>query len=236
MDLAKAIKEDLFLNCHFKDTLYHSLLAFILFVPIALSAIFFGISYYTKELYYLVLSIVLVLDIALNFFISGLYFAPAPLPTCGGNRAFPSFKTEHAFFLYIFLIMSRHFFYLKLDGWAVFWLQVWVLLTWVASVELGYNDFKQALVGGVVGASFGFIMVVVVALIIGKYRRYFMYRGLLHWVGYHDTIFDMDDTIRVRRHELPMVVIEIEKNTKKNGSFDELWESLVSVILKKEAK
>lgn len=232
MDLAKAIREDLYLNCKFEDTPYHLLLAFILFVPVALSAIFFGISYYTKELYYLVLSIALALDIFLNFFISGLYFAPAPLPSCGGNRAFPAFKTEHSLFLYMFLVMSRHFFFLKLGDWAVFWLQVWVLLTWIASVELGYNDFKQALVGGVVGAVFAAIVIMFVRLIIGKYRRYFMYRGLLHWVGYHDTIFEMDDTIKLRKHELSLLVNETQK-TKNN---DELWEKLVNIFSNKEAK
>src|SRR5271166_3073801 len=114
MDLRRAIEEDLYKNCNFDKSSYHEFLALILFVPVALTAIFFGISYYTKELYYLVLSLMLALDIFLNFFISGLYFAPAPIPSCGGNRAFPSFKTEHAAFLYSFMVLSRHLFYLRL--------------------------------------------------------------------------------------------------------------------------
>jgi hypothetical protein len=236
MDLRRAIQEDLYLNCNWEDTPYHWLLAFILFVPVALTAIFFGISWYTKELYYLVLSIVLALDIFLNFFISGLYFAPAPIPTCGGNRAFPSFKTEHSCFLYTFMILSRHFFYLKLDDWAVFWLQVWVLLTWIASVELGYNNFKQALVGAVIGHSFAFVVILIVAPIIAKYRKYFMYRGLLHWMGYHDTIFEIDDTIRLRRHELGYLIKEIDKTKNSNGGEDEIWQNIINKLANKEAK
>jgi hypothetical protein len=233
MDLAEAIKQDLLTNCNFNDSYRYWFYAMVLFVPVGLTFVFFGISYYTKELYYFVLSCVLALDIFLNFFVSGLYFESAPLPQCGGSRAFPAFKTEHSTFLYNFMMLSNFFFLLKLDEWAVFWLQVWVLTTWIASVELGYNNFRQALVGAIIGQAFSFFLIVLVAAVMKRYRKYFVHNGIMHWLGYHDTIFENDETIRVRKHELYIIIDEIEKNQKipePQIRTNTIWNNLVAKL------
>ena len=59
MDVSKAIRDYLIATCDFEDTWYHIVLAVILLVPVALTFIFFGISYYTRQIFYLIMSLAL---------------------------------------------------------------------------------------------------------------------------------------------------------------------------------
>jgi len=193
MDVGGAIKEYLINNCNFEDSWYHMFLAFILFVPTALTFVFFGVSYYTRQVFWLFMSFSLTIDWAFNLLISGWAPESSPVPTCGGPRAFPSFMLEHSSFMYTYLIASNHFFNLNMTEWDIFLLQVWVLLTWIASVELGYNSFKQALFGAVIGHFMAFFFVLIINFFIRPFRNYMLRKGILHLVGYRDTIFETVD-------------------------------------------
>jgi hypothetical protein len=193
MDVSGAIRAYLISNCHYDDSWHHILLAFILFVPTALTFVFFGVSYYTKQVFWLIMSFALAIDWGFNTLISGWAQEAAPVPTCGGPRAFPSFMMEHSAFMYNYLMISDHFFALNLTWWDVTWLQVWILLTWIASIELGYNNFRQALVGNLIGQVLSFLAVGLIRTFIYPFRRYMLRTGLLHFIGYRDTIFANDD-------------------------------------------
>jgi hypothetical protein len=193
MDVSGAVKAYLIANCNFKDTWFHILLAIILYVPTALIFVFLGVSYYTKQLFYLIMSLALTFDWALNTFISGWVQEAPPMATCGQPRAFPSFMLEHSSFMYSYLMLSNHYFKLHLTTWDVFLLQFWVLLTWIASTELGYNNYRQAIFGALIGHVMAFLFVFFLDLFIRPLRNYVHHRGFLHFLGYYDNIFVDED-------------------------------------------
>ena len=81
MDVSGAIKEYLITNCHFTDTWTNIFFAFILFIPTALTFVFFGISYYNKQVFWLFMSFALATDWGFNLLISGWAPEPAPVAT-----------------------------------------------------------------------------------------------------------------------------------------------------------
>jgi hypothetical protein len=226
MDVSGAIKAYLIDNCNFNDSWYNIFLAFILYVPSILTFAFFGISYYTRQVFWLFTSLALAIDWAFNLLISNWTLEPAPVPTCGGPRAFPSFMTEHSAFMYTYLLMSNHYFNLNLTEWDIFLLQVWVLLTWIASVQLGYNNYKQALIGGVIGHFMAFFFVFICNFFIRAFRNYMLHKGVLHFFGYRDTIYVSSDlTIVITETDLDKLKqIIMEGNYKDTKS---LWDALM---------
>jgi hypothetical protein len=162
MDMVDAIVQHLHTNCDFDNSYFHYMLGLTHFVPIPMAFIFFGISYYSGEVYYLILSLGMGLDIILNYALTNMIGEPAPNPLCGGHTANPSFHTEHAFFLYTFMLLTQLFFKLKITSLEIFLLQIWVLLTWVATITLGYNSFNQAFYGSIIGSAAAFAFVYII--------------------------------------------------------------------------
>jgi len=228
MDVTGAVKAYLIDNCNFEDSWYHILLAFILFVPTALTFVFFGVSYYTRQVFWLFMSFALAIDWGFNYLISGWSQDPAPIPTCGGPRAFPSFMLEHSSFLYNYLMVSDFFFAVNLTWWDILLLQIWILLTWIASIELGYNNFRQALVGALIGHFLAFFTVCLIRMFIHPFRSYMLRTGLLHMIGYRDTIFANNDQVIAFAHtdieHLKRVIVSNEYDPTDN---DTLWNLLL---------
>lgn len=218
MDVSKAVKAYLTLNCNYEDSFYNFILAIALFVPLALTFTFFGISYYTREIYYLTLSLALAFDYFINFFFTGLFLDPAPNPTCGGSQAYPSFLTQHSMFLYTFLLMSRQLFYLKLQRHDVMFLQIWVLMTWVAALRLGYNNIEQAVIGAFIGQAFGLVAVTIVSVIVAYTREYIISYNILQRAYYIDNIYKMHEKKTITKQTLKTL---IEKN-----NFIDAWDEL----------
>lgn len=218
MDVTGAIKAYLTLNCDYKDSFYNFILAIALFVPLALTFTFFGISYYTREIYYLTLSLALAFDYFINFFFTGLFLDPAPNPTCGGSQAYPSFLTQHSMFLYTFLLMSRQLFYLKLERHDVMFLQIWVLMTWVAALRLGYNNIEQAVIGAFIGQAFGLVAVTIVSLVVFYSREYIIYYNILQRTYYIDNIYKMHEKKTITKQKLSTLLAKSDLNT----AWDEL--------------
>ena len=228
MDVSGAIKTYLIDNCHFSNDWYHILLAFILFVPTALTFVFFGVSYYTKQVFWLFMSFALLVDWGFNTLISGWTPESAPVPTCGGPRAFPSFMLEHSSFMYNYLLLSNHFFNVNLTTWDIFLLQVWILLTWIASIELGYNNYRQALVGALIGHVLAFFTVCFFSIIIHPFRNYMLRTGLLHLVGYRDTIFENNDqNIIISKTDVEKLKQVVRSDNYDRANNDSLWSLLL---------
>lgn len=190
MDVQRAIRDYLIENCNFSDSWLHITFAIILYSPTVLTFIFFGVSYYTKQVFYLIMSVALSLDSIVNLLVSNWIPDAAPVETCGGPRAFPSFFMEHSSFLFTYLLFSSHLFHLHMTMREIFMLQVWLLLTWIASVELGYNTFKQAIVGAIIGHTGAMVCVLLVYALKDTIRAHLTRKSLLHWMGYIDTIFE----------------------------------------------
>lgn len=193
MDVQGAIRDYLVENCNFSDSWLHITFAIILYSPTVLTFIFFGVSYYTKQVFYLIMSMALSIDSIVNLLISNWIPDAAPVETCGGPRAFPSFFMEHSAFLFTYLLFSSHLFHLHVTLREIAMLQIWMLLTWIASVELGYNTFKQALVGAIIGHTLAMVCVLLIYVTKDRIREHMFYRGLLHRLGYVDSIFENSD-------------------------------------------
>ncbi len=193
MDMVTAIGEHLRKNCDFDNSYFHYALGLTHFVPIFITFIFFGISYYSGEIYFLILSFALALDYALNFILAGVLAEGAPNPLCGGTHANPSFHTEHAFFFYTYLLLSRFFFNLQMNWRDVVLLQLWVQLTWVSSVTLGYNSFEQALGGAYVGSVAAFVVQFIIYSVWRRVEPWLMTHPVVTRAGYSNTIIRVDE-------------------------------------------
>jgi hypothetical protein len=200
MDIDAAITSYLTLNCDYTDSFYNFVLAISLFVPLALTFIFFGISYYTREIYYLSLSFALTFDYIVNFFYTGLYQDPAPRPSCGGSRAYPSFITQHSMFLFTFLILSKQLYFLRLERHALVLLLAWVLTTWIAAIRLGYNSLEQAIIGAFIGQASALVAINALTVCIYFSKTVLLQHDLIRRFYYVDNIFKL--------HEQRMVTLE----------------------------
>lgn len=212
MDVPGAIRDYLINNCNYSDSWLHIVYALIVFSPTVLTFIFAGVSYYTKQIFYLFMSMALYVDSLLNLLVSNWIPWHAPVETCGGPRAFPSFFMQHSAFLITFLLLSRHVFKLHISPREIWLLQIWLLLTWVSAVDLGYNNFKQVLSGAIVGSTLAAACILLLYMTIGAIRLHILHDGLLHRLGYIDSIFvTTDSRITLAESQLRSLIAAAKK-------------------------
>lgn len=189
MDIVGAFTDSLQTNCASDGSAYHFMLGIAHFVPGAISFFFLGLSWKSQEIFYAVTTVLLYIDIILNYALTGVIRDPAPIPGCGGVSASPAFFSEHAFFLYSHLQLSRYLYYYYLKQRLIVALQIWVTWTWISAVTLGYNTVEQAMLGAYVGTAAAVVLHVLVFYLFNEHYDAIMKSYIV------DTVFDLKDTI-----------------------------------------
>lgn len=208
MNVVGALQEQLRKDCLYDDTFFDFVLGAIHLVPYVVSFAFLGISIATREIFYTVLSGALWFNTILNYTLTWILADPAPVITCGGKAALPAFFSEHSFFLYVFVVTSYYLYNLRLNSLHIFLLQVWVIMSWVSSVILGYNYKYQVIWGASVGSYAAVVVQIFVYNIIWKNRTKLMQFKIVS-AFYRDSIFEPNYKAWLSDAELQKISSEV---------------------------
>lgn len=189
MDLVQGLRMKLSEDCTYEDTYFDFFLGIIHVVPWIITFAMMGVSITTRELFYAVTSAVAWIDIILNYALTNVLADPAPLESCGGTNALPAFFTEHAFFMYVYLVMAYFLYNLRLNIFYIYLMQVWVTMAWISSVLLGYNAVYQIVWGAYVGIGASIFVHIFVYFVIVKNIDDILASSMSIFLGYKDTIF-----------------------------------------------
>jgi hypothetical protein len=180
-------------------------------VPAAISFFFLGLSWKSREIFYAVTTTLLYIDIILNYALTGVIRDPAPIPGCGGVSASPAFFSEHAFFLYSHLQLSRYLYSYFLKQRFIVALQIWVTWTWISAVTLGYNSVEQAMLGAHVGTAAAAVLHIAVFYIFNEHYDFVMDSYFIeHVLGLRDTIFRPPRKGKLTQDQADAVIVQIK--------------------------
>lgn len=193
MDVVEGLRMKLSEDCVYEDTYFDFILGLIHVVPWIITFAMMGISISTRELFYTVTSVVAWIDIILNYALTNVLADPAPLESCGGKTALPAFFTEHAFFMYVYLVMSYFIYNLRLNIIYIFLMQVWVTMAWISSVALGYNATYQIVWGAYVGIAVAIFVHIIIYFVVYKNRKAILESWVAIQFQYIDTIFKNEE-------------------------------------------
>jgi len=192
MDVIEGFRMKLERDCDYDDTYFEFILGIIHMVPWVITFAMMGVSITTRELFYTVTSVVSWIDIILNYALTNIFADPAPLVECGGPSALPAFFTEHAYFMYVYLVLSHFMYNLQLNIIHIFLLQVWVTMAWISSVVLGFNSTYQIVAGAYVGTGVAIVVHIVVYFVVWKNRKAIIESRVSAKFRYVDSIFGFD--------------------------------------------
>lgn len=190
MDVIEGFRMKLARDCAYDDTYFEFILGIIHLVPWIITFAMMGVSIVTRELFYTVTSIVSWIDIILNYVLTNMIAEPAPFENCGGSSALPAFFTEHAFFMFVYLVVAHFVYNLHLNILHIFLLQVWITMAWISSVILGFNSNYQIIAGAYVGTGTAIaVHIFFVYLIVWRNRKKIIRSNLSKRLKYVDSIF-----------------------------------------------
>jgi hypothetical protein len=232
MEVKEAIMNHLIENCNFDNTYFHIILGLAHFSPVIVTVVIYTITYYTQEIFHAVMSFWLTVDTLVNYIITDNIVSEAPVPQCGGDHAYPSFQTEHAFFLYTYMTLAYYYYPIKMNTRDVILLQIWVLLTWVSNVTLGYNNFNQAFFGSLLGSGIAVVAHTLTYILFFFERENILEMSVVKTMGYKDTIFynGPENTVKIHKQDIQSLVNVIKNSY---NSLDELWIKISNLAVQK---
>ena len=211
MNIIEIVRGELRASCEYDDSYFQFFLGMIHLVPWLVSAAFTGVAAYSREIYYPIMTAALWINTILIYALTNVIADPAPISGCGGTGALPALATEHAFFMYIYILIGLHVFSLRVRIFHIFLLQVWASATWIAAVVLGFNSQYQVVWGALIGTAAAAIVNVFVYFIMRSYHDEIVYWWVTEWVGYDDETFVQDNIDKFRRRGFADVVTGIKE-------------------------
>lgn len=210
MNIVEIVRRDLRESCEYDDSYFQFFLGMIHLVPWLVSAAFTGVAAYSREIYYPIMTAALWLNTILIYALTNVIADPAPIPGCGGTAALPSLPTEHAFFLYVYILIGLHVFGLRVRIFHIFLLQLWASVTWIAAVVLGFNSQYQVVWGALSGTGIATAVNIVVYFVMRSHHTAILDWWVTEWAGYSDETFVQDNTAKVRRRDFSIAVMAIK--------------------------
>jgi hypothetical protein len=158
------------------------------FLPLFVTAGYYGASLFRKELYILLVGIGLTLDSLLNDAYVRAFQQRGPNPGCGFNYNMPDAGTEQMFFLAMSICTYHGLWYVQVSRSNRIFVTIMPALIIAANMRLGYSSSAQCMVGAIAGTVHAMLWQLFINYVIQPHMDRILEWRICTYLGYRDTM------------------------------------------------